>query len=226
MAIGILSARANDLDFYTTVLCTAFAGGVGRDGAEFACAFSVDTVGRNAFAYQVVFDSGSTTLGQALVVFFRTDGVGVAGGDHGFKVDRLGLACYLVKDLAAFGLDGGLVEVEVRVGVQDNLGGCGFHDRRFGLCNRNAIAACDASSGCPEVIAPAKFVDAVHPDVTEGVLPVVYRWRSGSADGSHWCDGECKCDFGGFMHVSPRLSLMLVSDRSEPPPHIKKTEPV
>src|SRR5690606_27481568 len=130
----------------------------------------------------------------------------------------------LIQHLTAFRLQGVFVEVEERVSVQDNLAGGGGHDRS--LSNGYAVATRNAGSGRPEVVAPAQFVRSVHPDVAERVAPVIDGLCGNCTRRRSGCDSECQCDFGGFVHVSPRLSLMLVSDRSEPPPHIKKTEPV
>src|SRR3546814_3231513 len=77
-------------------------------------------LGVDALADQVGLDRSSTALGQALVVFFSTDRVGVADGDDGFEVDALGLLGNLIQQLAAFRLQRRLVEIEERVGVEDN----------------------------------------------------------------------------------------------------------
>src|SRR5690606_21992154 len=116
---------------------------------------------------------------------------------------------------------GGLVEVEECVGVQDDLAGGRGDDGRFG---DGLAAAFGSGGGRPECIAPAVFAARVFPDMAVNVGPVV--GSRGGADGGHGSDGESNSDFGGFVHVSPRLSMMLESDRSEPPPHIERTLPV
>src|SRR5690606_8681607 len=120
-----------------------------------------DAVGGDALADQVVLDGVGAALRQAHVVLLGTDGVGVAGGDQGFQVDRIGLSGDLIQDLTAFGLQRGLVEIEEGVSIEDNFG-CGrSNDRRFGLGDRYAVAAGNAGCGGPEVVAPAQFVRAV-----------------------------------------------------------------
>src|SRR5690606_262716 len=199
-----LLAGTDDLDFHATVLCTTFASGVRGDGVGFALAFGVDTVGRDALADEVVLHGSGAALGQTQVVLLGTDRVGVADGDQGFEVQCFNLSGHLIEDLTAFGLERGLVEVEERVGIQDNLGGGGSHDLRLG--NGHAVAAGDTGGGCPESVAPAEFVSAVHPDVAERVLPVVDSLCGDCTGSGSGRESECQCDFGGFIHVSPRLS--------------------
>src|SRR3546814_8374599 len=114
---------------------TSFVGG---NRVGFALAFSVDMVGIHAFADQVVLDSVGAALRELHVVGFGADGIGVAGGNQRFQVNGVGLFGNLIKDVATFGLDGRFVEVEERVGVQDNLGGRRRFDGSFG--NWYAIA--------------------------------------------------------------------------------------
>src|SRR5690606_28433389 len=97
-----------------TVLGTASRRCVGGDRVGFAFTFNVDTVGVYAFTDQVVFNGVSATLGKTQVVLLGTDRVGVAGSDKGFEIDRRGLCSNLIKHQTAFGLQGGLVEVEER----------------------------------------------------------------------------------------------------------------
>src|SRR5690606_16653495 len=186
------------------VLDTAFARLVGSDGLQFALAFRVDAVGVDAEADQVGLDRSGTTLGQTLVVLFGTDRVGVADGDDGLEVDALGLLSDLLQQLAAFRLQGRLVEVEEGVGIEDNLGG---HGRRLGggrLSNGNAVAAGDAGGGGPEGVAPAQFIRAVHPHVAERIAPVVHGLRGSCTGSRNGGEGERQSEFGGFVHVSPR----------------------
>src|SRR5690606_17868072 len=168
-----LLAGTHDLDFHATVLSATFAGGVRSDRAGFALAFRVDAVSGDALADQVVLDGVGATLGQTLVVLLATDGVGVTHGDQGFEVQGFNLRSNLIQNLATFGLQCVFVEVEEGVGVQDDLGGGGSYDRSS-RSNRNTVAAGDTGGGRPECVAPAEFVGAVHPHVTERVAPIVH----------------------------------------------------
>src|SRR5699024_3388815 len=121
--VGLLLAGTNDFDFYTAVLCTAFARGVVGDVAGKTLAFRIDAVSRNALVDQVVLDRCGTALGQALVVLGRSGGVSVSRGDDGFEIHALDLGNDLVQNLFAFGLDGAFVKVEERIGVEHNFAG-------------------------------------------------------------------------------------------------------
>src|SRR5690606_10679003 len=203
-AAACLAASADDFDFYAAVLSTAFASRVGGHGAGFALAFRIDTIGRDALTNQVVLDGGSTTLRQTLVVLLGTNGVSVTDCNQSFEVDGVDLGSNLVKNLTAFRLQRVLVEVEECVGIQYHLGGRRGHDRRFG--NRYTVTTGDPGCGRPEGVAPAQFVGPVHPNVAKGVLPIVDSLCGDCAGSRDGCESECQCDFGGFVHVSPRLS--------------------
>src|SRR3546814_17531342 len=91
--------------------------------------------------------------------------------NQGFQVDRVGLSGNLIQNLAAFRFNGGFVEVEESVGIQENFA-CGRSDHRsLSLGDWYAVAAGAAGSGGPEIAAPAQFVCGVFPTVAHLVAP-------------------------------------------------------
>src|SRR5690606_36706446 len=136
--------------------------------------------------------------------------------DKGLEVDGADLGGHLVQHLTAFWLKCRLIEAEEGVCVEDDLG-CGGRIHGCLLSNGNAVAARNTGSRGPEVVAPAQFTGAVLPNITVWVLPVIDGLCRNSARSRNGCDGERYCEFGGFIPVSPRLSIMPLNDRSEPP---------
>ena len=140
---------ADDFDVGAAIRLQALDESLGRgvalalvagDRLLLALAFGVDTVGFDALGDQVFLDRGSALLGQLLVVGIGTDAVSVTDDQDHFELDGGSLGDQLVELGLAGGTQGGLVEVEQRVGSDgDLLGGRLRHGgNRGSRCRRLA----------------------------------------------------------------------------------------
>src|SRR5690625_120160 len=206
VAVRLFFANTYDFDLYAAVQSTALTSRIGCDGVSHTFAFGVDQVSRDTLAYEVVFNRIGTTLRKLQVVGCRTSGVRVTGSQDGFEVHTADFLSNLVEYLFAFGFQVGLVKVKEGVGVEYDLGRYGLDYCYLFDCLRHAITTRVTSGWCPERVTPAQFTCAITPNIPKGVLPVVHC-ASLSRHSTRGCgcrEGECKCDFGGFIHVSPR----------------------
>ncbi len=133
------SVGADNLYFDTTIRLQTFdeffgfldarAAFVTSYGLLLPFAFCINTVWFNTFTDQICLDCFGTLLRQFLVVFIRTDAIGMAHGNNDLKFQTLQLVGYVIQFSLAFWAKNGFVKIEKRIsGQRDFLGG------RLGCC--------------------------------------------------------------------------------------------
>jgi hypothetical protein len=101
--------------FYTTVFSATVFGLVVSHRLFLALAFSVNTVGLNAFAHQIGFDGFGSANRELLIVAVTTNVVGMTYGNHDLNIHAFDIGDQLVKLGATFRFQDCLVEIKESV---------------------------------------------------------------------------------------------------------------